>query len=271
MERLNLNVLNNGPDHLFRCEFCGSHVPSYNADSGFCYFCELNVNSLDETLRHYPDFYDALNLMGEGIIEAKWEDAEKGLQKLMTLRKSPEMSYVAGVFYKAYSDYMYADRDYDYLGGFREQNAMNINSGIALFYKSKAMFYQAIADANKDLQADNKNESKLFVRFMSETKLKRMVDASATLKELNVVSKGVKSAYASMVYSSTMNDKRSATFMKQLADIGIINSFYYYAKLLADENRLSDAKKMLLRLLSRANVPAAKSLLDGIQEAQEII
>jgi len=271
MDKLNQRILKKDPQHMFFCEFCGSKVPSYNQDFGFCYFCELGVSSLEEVLQRYPDFYSALSILGKGISEAKWGNAEKGLQKLLTIRESPEMDYVAGVFYNHYSDYMYANRDYQYLAGFREPNADNIKAGIELFYKSKEMFYKAIDSANRILQANGHDEQRLFVKFLSEFRLKRMVDARQTLKLLNEVSNGATSVYASMLYSSTMHSKGSFTFIKQLTDMGIVNSFYYYARFITSDGNLNEAKSILVRLLSKVNMPRAKSLLQGIQEVQEIL
>jgi len=271
MEKLDLRILDKDPIRLFRCEYCGCQVPSYNQESTFCYFCELNTSGMDEILKKYPEFYTAITSLTESMNASKWEDADEAMRSLLQMRKSPEMSYTAGVFYKAYSDYMYGNRDYEYLGGYREQNAKNINAGITFFYTSKAFFYSAISQANKNLEADDKDPNMLFVKFMSELKLKRLSDARDTLQRLNQISGSVKSAYASMLYSSTMKDKRSSTFMKQLADIGMINSFYYFAKLLTQENRLLEAKSILIKMLTRVNMPAAKELLDDINETFEIV
>lgn len=209
--------------------------------------------------------------MGKGIGEGKWGNAEKGLQKLLTIRESPEMDYVAGIFYNNYSDYMYTNRDYQYLAGFREPNAENISAGIQFFYKSKEMLYKAIDSANKLLQTNEHDEQRLFVKFLSEFRLKRMADARQTLKVLNETSNGAMSVYASMLYSSTMHSKGSFTFMKQLTDMGIVNSFYYYARFITSDGNLNEAKNLLIKLLSRVSMPKAKSLLEGIQGVQEVL
>ena len=240
----------------FVCARCGFETHSASTNS-FCNFCEQYASAAAATR---PAFLDVHAYIKQG----NWEDAAKKVEELLKTDKNTETFYLSGLFYAYFSNLRYRKVDYG-AKGFMDTNAENIRAGLDLVSKSKEHLFGAIslvaAEPKKGVQPD---QDALFIKFMSEMKLRRFVDASKTIKTLQ----GAQAEYAEMAYGAQTGSKSTPGLEKLLAR-NEVNAFYYLAEHLARQKELGEAAALLRKLNDRINLFMAQELLNRVVSVQE--
>jgi len=248
-----------------RCTHCGATTFSFSGRPSFCNFCEQYVEANAATEAQTP-----FASVRSSIDSNDTDSALKSAEQLMKGNKDPEQLYLLGVFYLNLSTAMFQNRNYN-LKGFMEANASNIRSSLDLTMRWKECFFKVIRIVDSELQANMQIDPALvLLKFMCEIRLKRLVDASIALKELQTLDKrGFLSEYALLVYSVEKGAKEAETSLQKALGAKEVNAFYYLAKYLAKNNKLNEAEQVLLKLGQIGRVSMSDELLYRIRLAQE--
>ena len=192
-------------------------------------------------------------------------DALSGLEKLLEGNDDPEAFYVSALLCLRFSDLAYLDRNYA-LPGFMEENSAKIGASMALASKGKDYLCRAAAIAGE--AAAQKRET-LYIKFMSEIRLRRPADASRTLEQFaGTDSNDVLANYARMVYAVSAGTKSAERLLAAALKANEPNAFYYLAEHLARKGRLAEAVGVLAELGQKADVRISAGLLGRIRDAQ---
>jgi uncharacterized Zn finger protein (UPF0148 family) len=252
------------------CPNCGALTRYTKGKSVFCNFCEQYINISEAEIANETGVEIQFAEVSAAIREGAYEEAEKKAALLSKGKKDPELMYLSALAYLCISDAAYHETDYN-LRGFMEQNSDNIRRGLDLTSKWKEYFYKAIKivkyEIGRDVAVDG---SLLFVKFMSEIRLKRFVDAEKTLKLLH--GSGIQSdlsEYADMVYNVEAGRPVAERVLPNLLSKGEMNSFYYLAKHLAMQSRLDEAETVAKWLNRITNMCMAKELSRKIESTQK--
>lgn len=261
----------NGSDIFeLTCPHCGAVTHSAKGKSVFCNFCEQYINITDAAITKEAGAEVAFAQISGSLSAGRYEDAENRVAQLVKGTEDPKLNYMSAISYLYLSDARYHDRDYN-LRGFMEKNADNVRESLELISKSKEHFYKAIKLVRYELDRDVMvDESTLFIKFISEIRLKRFVDSSKTLRLLR--GSGAQSLigeYADMVYYVEADRVVAEEVLPSLLSRNEINAFYYLAKHLATKKRLDEAEKVLKWLSGITNMMMAQELLRKIHSAQE--
>ncbi|MDE1828587.1 MAG: hypothetical protein KGH65_05500 [Candidatus Micrarchaeota archaeon] len=268
---MDIKALGREPDAQFMCAYCGHSVPSYNPNFGICPFCEQYAEQLESDLKRNKEAFAALTEISTNTTTQKYDDALDSFDRLIAIAKTPQNLYAKAIFHLYLSDYEYGKRDYQTPNGFMEENSNRIDAGNLHFSNAKALFFQAITLADKQMQG-NPDPLLNYTKFLSQMQLRRMLDTKKTLAAINAISQEAPiTKYANMLYYCMNNDKRADTYISKVTEIGIPNGFYYYASFLAEKKNLGEAKKILLKLLEKVDIHSAKKLLIGIERVQTIL
>lgn len=268
---MDIKALGREPDAQFVCAYCSHGVPSYNPNFGICPFCEQYADQTESQLKKSKELYATLSEISTNATTQKYEDAMKAFDKLIAITKIPQVLYAKGVFHLYLSDYEYSKRDYETPNGFMEENSDRIDAGNLHFSNAKALFFQAIILADKQMQG-NPDPLLNYTKFLSQMQLRRMLDTKKTLATINAISSDAPiTKYANMLYYSMINDKKADAYISKVTEIGIPNGFYYYANFLTEKKNLGEAKRILLKLLEKVDIHSAKKLLIGIERVQTIL
>ena len=247
-----------------RCPHCSASMLSASGRASFCNFCEQYVD-VSATEAQTP-----FVAVRSQIDANDWDAALKSAEQMMKGNADPEQLYVLGVFYLNLSTIRFQSRDYN-LMGFMEANANSIRSSLDLTMRWKECFFKVIKLVGDELKASIQADPALvFIKFMSEIRLQRFVDAAITLRTLQSLDKrGVLSEYALLVYSAEKNTKQAEASISVMLAKGEINAYYYLAKYLAKHNKRDEAIAILQRLSQYARVSMSQQLLYRIMLTQE--
>lgn len=228
------------------CPHCGMPTRSLKGTSVFCNFCEQYINISEAEIVKETGADLPFSEVSDAISSGRFEEAEKKLALFKKGKANPLLMYLSGLSYICLSDAKYYDTDYR-LRGFMEQNSANIRKGLDLTSNWKECFYNAIKIVKYGIERDVTIDGPmLFIKFMSEIRLKRFVDAEKTLTLLR--GSGAKSeltAYADMVYNVEAHRPVAEQVLEGMLPTGELNSFYYVAKHLAQEGKLEEAALVL--------------------------
>ncbi len=250
------------------CPHCGMPTRSLKGKDAFCNFCEQYINISEAEIVKETGVELPFSEVSNAISAGMFEEAEKKLAALRKGKADPLLMYMSGLSYLCFSDAKYHETNYR-LRGFMEQNSANIRKGLDLASTSKECFYKAIKVIRYGIERDVTVEgSMLFIKFMSEIRLKRFVDAERTLALLHGSGvKGELSAYADMVYNVEAQRPIAEQVLQIMLPKGEINSFYYLAKHLAQKGRLEESRSVMMWLNGMADVFLAKELSIKIESA----
>ncbi|MDE1761745.1 MAG: hypothetical protein KGH59_02700 [Candidatus Micrarchaeota archaeon] len=265
---LSTKMLDKSPTTQFRCGYCGSTVQSYNQSFGICQFCEMYN---DNATKQDKELSGVLGQVNSLVSRSDFDAAAKLFESLVANHNSAEYNYAFGVFNQMYSDHEYGMRDYTTPNGYMEANSARINAGNAHFSTAKALFFKSILLSDAAYQ-QSKDANVLYAKFLSQIRLRKVLDSKATLSELESASAtSAVTEYARMLYLCATSDKKSEQQVAKVALLGVPNAFYYAADLCAERSKLGDAKRFATALLGKVDMYAAKKLLIGIERAQAII
>lgn len=242
------------------CRCCGAYAYTFVAQNDtFCSFCEAHVSSDNASMVHAKtENGKSLASMQKSASSGAWED---GVQYADALASTKDIFFLYGasMFYRFFSDFTYNDVNYEQ-GGFMYSNAekrsddfqKNKYNAMALISKSKEYLFKIIKTVKS---IPNPDAESVYLKFMSNMKLKRYPQAAESLMQL--VKAGPDSAmsrYAELVFSA--NDVSNKTPNIDSA-FGSATFFYYLAKHLANSGNLEDSIKILDRLAGRSYMPMA--------------
>ena len=238
------------------CPHCGARTISTSGKETFCNFCELYVNigtAGAELL--FTDIH-------AGTKAGDWDGSAKKIEQLLKTSTELELLYFSALFYKYFSGIKYNDRNYN-LKGFMEANAENIGQSLELTSLSKKCFYKVSRLAGTSIKANAITDPNIFfIKFMSEIKLGRTVDAMRTLSALKFnFSQSPITRYARMVYGVETNSKEAEALLSDSIARGEMNASYYLAKYLAKHNRIDEAYALLQKLNRIVEIPMARELM----------
>lgn len=247
------------------CRCCGAAAETFSDErETFCNFCESHVSYSDANILNSNSENESnlINLQksaatGEWIKGVKYADA-------LALTKDPFFLYGASMYYRLFSDFTYNDVNYEQ-GGFMYSNAekrsddfqKNKYNAMALISKSKEYLFKIIKTVSSSQQPDSEH---LYLKFISNIKLKRYPQAAESLVELETASpKSTVSKYAALVFSVDVvyNDKPSNKPLQIDSASGSSTFFYYLAKQMVNQRNLEDAITILNRLNSKSYMPMA--------------
>jgi uncharacterized Zn finger protein (UPF0148 family) len=247
------------------CTHCGATTFSFSGNPSFCNFCEqyVEVNAATEAQTPFA-------AVRTSIDSNDVDSALKSAEQLMKGNKDPEQLYLLGVFYLNLSTAMFQNRNYN-LKGFMEANANNIRSSLDLTMRWKECFFKVIKIVDSELQANLQIDPALvLLKFMCEIRLRRLVDASIALRELQTLDKrSFLSEYALLVYGVEKGTREAEASLQKALGAKEVNAFFYLAKYLAKHNKLSEAEQVLLKLGQIARVSMSDELLYRIRLARE--
>ncbi len=249
-----------------RCPHCGASTYSSSGRLTFCNFCEQPVNLSQGGQTAESQFAPIMAQVESG----DWAAALKSAEQLAKGNNDPMMLYLLGVLYRNASTAKFQSKDYN-LMGFMEQNAGNIRESLDLTMKWKEYFFKAIKVIGTELQGNMQVDPELvFVKFMSEIRLQKLVDAASTLRSIQILDKnGAVSEYALLVYSAEKNTKQADASLGKALENGEINAYYYLAKYLAKHGKLAEAEAILQKLGTISEVSMSQELLYRIKLTQE--
>ena len=245
------------------CRCCGSKVSALsNVQESVCNFCEAYVSIQDKDVVHGNRNVETnLALMQDSAATGKWMDGVTPANALADT-KNPYFLYGASSFYKFFSDFIYYGVDYT-LGGFMYSNAekrsdemqKNKYNAVALISKSREFLFRALKIIN---DTQNPEESLLFIKFISNLKLKRKAHTKKALAEINAFpDANIMKIYANMTSSVISKSKFADKYIENCLLYGISNSLYYLALHAAMKNDIGDAIKILDSLALKSNMPLA--------------
>lgn len=265
-----LRMLSQSKPFSQRCPHCGSTTLSVSGKAAFCNFCEQHVDilssgALEATSAEIP-FASVLNAVKAG----NWEEAGKGADLLMKGNKYPGQLYLLGVFYRRFSTLKFQSKDYNQMG-FMLPNARNIRDSLDLTTRWKECFFKTIKMVGDELKANIQIEPELvFIKFMSEIRVGKLVDASSTLQTLQSLDKrGTLSEYALLVFSVEKDTKQAEASLIKALEQGETNAYYYLSKYLAKHNKLAEAEVLLQKLGETTEVSMAAELMHRIKLTEE--
>lgn len=252
------------------CPHCGATTKSAGGNDAFCNFCEQHIVVPESEIEKEKGAEIAFMEIHSAVAGNDWQGAVQKAEQLLKGSSDPRIFYLSALLYESFSNLKFHTKDYNRLG-FMEENAVNIRESLDLTFKWKEYFFKTIRLVNDEIKKNSgAEESLVFIKFMSEIKLKKFVDAARTLKALGGA--GVEDRandYAKMVYNVEADTKEAeASLRKQLAR-NEVNAFYYLAKHLAKQKRLDEANALLRKLNERANIFMAQELLNKVVSAQE--
>ncbi len=248
-----------------RCLHCASTTYSINGKPSFCNFCEQYTGSGVEQAAETP-----FSAVRSQIDANGWDAAEKTASQLIKGNKDPEQLYLIGVFYHELSTIRFQSRDYNQMG-FMEKNAVNIRDSLDLTMKWKECFFKVIKIVGDELQGNVQVDPELvFIKLVSELRLRRFVEAAATLKVLQNLDKhGILIGYAQLAYNVERNTKQAEASLASMLPQSEINTYYYLAKYLAKNKKLREAELLIELLGKTSEVLSSRELLYKIRLAQE--
>lgn len=255
-------VLQKHVDSQARCRHCGSNIIFWQGEESICSFCEAFFSPGE---RMEGGRLDSFSELQELYDSKKFDDAIKKADSLALNNVDPHTLYGLGAIYAALSDIKYYGMDYG-LQGFMEQNAVNSRSSLGLTAKSKEMFFKSIYLLGKEVM-DSDSSDLIYLRFMANIKLGRLVDAKKDLGLMNT--KGLKGEYVRMVYAAETRDKTAYEQINKFIKKGDVNSVFYLAKHYADIKKLEEAKTILDKLVASERMPMAMPLLKRVEKILE--
>ncbi len=252
------------------CPHCGMQSAVSKAAYSFCNFCEQRIDLARRVPEHEKVASTAFMPVASQLSAGRLDAAVAAAERLLKGNTDPEQLYLLGVFYSSASWTRYTTRDYD-LRGFMEANATSIRNALDLTARAKECFYKAIKRVG-DAQADNAaaDAQLLFIKFMSCVRLHRKTDALSAfegLKKLDKQNEFIGYAYA--VYAVEAETKDADKALAGLLMGMEPNSFYYLARYLAKQKKLSEASDLLRRLGRIASIPLADELAYKMKQALE--
>lgn len=246
-----------------KCPYCGTSTLSASGRPSFCNFCEqfagvqAGASSPFEAIKAQLDANST-------------EAALKSADQLMKGNMDPEQLYLLGVFYLNLSTIEFQSKDYNQMG-FMEPNADNIRASLDLTMKWKECFFKVIRIVGGELQGNIQvDPTMVLMKFMSEIRLQRYVDAATTLRTLQSLDKrGTYSEYALLVYSVEKDTKQAQASLLAALGSGEMNAYYYLAKYLAKQGKLKEAESLLSTLSTSVEVSMSRELLYRIRLTEE--
>jgi hypothetical protein len=187
----------------------------------------------------------------------------------------PVKLYGASSIYAILSDYVYNSVDYT-LPGFMYSNADNRNdeydknkyNSMHLLSKSKELLFELLFDGGSRIRKND--EELIFLAFMSEIKLNRFVQASKILKSILAFGRDdIITRYALMVYLVETKNHAATRALDKILSRQELNSLYYLARYMLDNNEIETAREVLERLLGRSEMPAGVRLFAKVQQSLE--
>ncbi len=262
----NIKTINSFQYQNYDCPFCASRIFGRAGSPISCNFCEMHIEKWQiERLR--PDIRALLVSKKNLLANNSWDAAAKTVEQIIKLDQSPQMLFAAATFYEAYSNYFWHSVNYN-LNGYMEQNSVNREFSWQLLSKSKTLLFEAIKECSAHLKT-TRDINLAFVKLLAEAKLSRLFDAKETLKMINSApDPDPLKDYANMVYLSHLGDSKHAAPYIQRAALTELNAFYYIAMLLAKEKKNDEAKRILLPMLAKTNMPRAMELLFKIEDVE---
>ncbi|MDE1768594.1 MAG: hypothetical protein KGH64_03425 [Candidatus Micrarchaeota archaeon] len=256
------------------CASCGAVVYTtlINANESFCNFCESYVTKESlNSVNANSDIERTMQGMQNAAKDYKWE---KGVPfaDALAATKNPMLLYGASTYYKAFSDFVYSDVDYTQ-GGFMYSNADNRSdeqlknkyNAMALISKSKEYLFKTLKITSANASPGPQT---LYLRVMSNIKLKRYRNAATEMIELNSAKEGATlSKYARMVFDMETTDHAKNAIKPPDVDdaLGSANLFYYYAKYLAKKKDFGSAIYVLSNLTEKVLMPMASYYTDYLR------
>lgn len=252
------------------CPHCGTKTLSASGRSAFCNFCEQYIEILAAEAQGDKRAEAAFAAVQAPMSAGKWDDALKNADQLLKNNSDPRQLYLLALFYLRLSSIKYHKTDYA-LRGFMEANADNIRSSLDLTMKWKECFFKAIKIVGDELGKNLQIDAELvFIKFMSEIKLQRLVDSFKTLRALQTLDKkGNLMSYALIVYNVEARTKEEEESLAKMLAKNEVNAFYYLAKHLAKQKRLEEANKILQKLSETTDIFMVQDLLSKVRATQE--
>lgn len=249
------------------CPHCGSQTISAGGKSTFCNFCEQHTDVFSAGDK---DAQAAFAPVVSSMAANSLDEARKNADRLLKNNSAPRQLYLLSQFYLYFSNLKYYQRDYA-LQGFMEANADNISSSLDLTSRWKECYFKAIKIVEGELTKNMQVEPELvFIKFMSEMKLQKLVDAANTLVNLERLDKrGLLIEYATMVYNAEKRTQKSEPNLSKMLANKEINSFYYLAKYLAKRKKLEESEKILQKLSESTKIFVAEELLNKVRATLE--
>lgn len=250
------------------CEYCGGSALSLGKES-ICHVCEAHVRTTKEELEgKYPSLYEKLASIQDSFRKGLFNEAEKETASLVEKHGDLGVLYAAANLYKFFSDYKYYDLDYN-RSGFMEENSENIYTSLDLVSTSKKLFYISLKLVIEQTESSF-DEGLLYLQFIINIKLKRLVYAERVMKVIRELNKDdLITQYTNMVYSVESRSKRAPGYLNPLLSGGDVNSYYYLAKYLVYNRKVAEAKPILERILSICHMPPALYLLHNVNKLLE--
>ena len=258
------------------CQCCGArpYVLTNSAET-ICTFCEAYVNEgSGNAAKDSAEMWKELSGMQACIYVGKWAEGTEHADAIAASDK-PHLLFGAAAFYNAFSDYVYHDVDYT-IGGFMYQNSLkrsdqaqkNSNNAMALISKSKGLLFRALKHISDT--TTNLDSQLMFTAFMSNIKLGRMPQASKMLTLINnsQCQPAIRS-YANMVYTVMLGQKHVEKYTDACFEMGIANSVYYLARMLAYERQLDSAIRVAERFNSAIGMPSALYFSNWLKEVKD--
>jgi tetratricopeptide (TPR) repeat protein len=251
------------------CPHCGSETNFISGGDFFCNFCEQHndpalLQNVDRTAQ--VAFVPVLSQMNTGNLD----EALKNAERLMKNNADAKQLYLLGLFYRNVSGIRYYQKDYA-LKGFMEANAASSASSLGLTSRWKECFFKAIGIIDGEISKNLQIEIDLvFIKFISEVRLRRFVDAANTLRRLqNMDRHGIVADYALLVYSVEKNTGQAEASIAKAAARNNVNAYYYLAEYLARQKKLEEAGGILEKLDKTTEIAMVQELLNRVRATQE--
>jgi uncharacterized Zn finger protein (UPF0148 family) len=250
------------------CPCCGMEVLSADGHSGFCHFCEYPANT--NYVQNAPDTVQKSDFTA-ALKKSDLPTAQKALEKMLAANK-PEIFYLAGNFYRYFSDAIYLDVNYASEGFMEENSEHRTNSkfefnSMHLTSKSREYFYKLLKITN----GEKEDQSIIFLRFMSCIRLKKYAEAEWELNGLRTLSRDAALvSYAFTVFSACTKKAPDTAHIIPLLQSKTVNAYYYLAKMLINQRQFSYAEDLLKKINKSAIMPNAiyeSFVLKGLREA----
>ncbi len=250
---------------LLTCPNCGSDTYTAGKSTAFCNFCEQYIDSTAPTGAE-----TVFVPVQTAIKDGKWDEAFKQAETLLKGNVDPRQLYLLALFYQDFAIQKYYQKDY-MLPGFMESNADNIRRSLDLTSRWKECYFKAIKLVDGDLAKNMQVDSGLiYLKFISEIRLHKMVDASKTLETLHSLdTQGVITAYATLVYDAESDSKNTELDLYKQFSHDEINAFYYLARYLAKRNQLEESEEILEKLNETTKIFLVQDLLQKVKSAKE--
>ncbi len=250
--------------NVFYCNYCGSIAVS-TADYAVCDICDLFTSTTQQ-----PSGSTTASI-AESIANHDFKTAASLSDNLIKENPSTEAIICSAALYSLYSDSLYFSRDYIKPNGFMEPNALNINEGITLQHKVKALLEQArSAYVHKEHnEIDGKG---FYVWFLASLWTGKMSSAKKILEYIFGSPESDKyDVYARMLYNIMVNSKDAKKYADTVSGDGIPSSAFYYSYYLGKLGKSGDASKLLKKLKKVHSSIRYDRLSKELQYATEIL